>query len=198
MSREVAELHGENIVVYDLEIKKTIEQCSKGWASFDEMGVSVGCAFDYRAMRYRVFMDDNLFELVNRLNEADTHVVAFNNISFDNKLLRATSGLPLLKDDELLNNYDMMRVSREALGLKGVAHKGFKLDDHLYACGLPVKTANGAEAPLMWQAGKVGELVDYCLNDVAVERGLFEYMWITGKVASAHTPTPYLISRITV
>jgi len=191
--KAVEELYGKNIVVYDLEIKKTIEQCSKGWASFDEMGISVGCAFDYRTMRFRVFLDDNVAELVNRLNEASTLIVAFNHLAFDNKLLRATPGLPKLKGDEELNNYDMMKVSREALGLKGIAHKGFKLDDHLEACGLAKKTANGAEAPLMWQAGKVGELVDYCLNDVTVERSLFEDMWVKGTTASAYRPIRYKV-----
>ena len=105
MNIGLVNLEGSNIIVYDLEIKKTIEQCSKGWDSLDEMGISVGCAFDYRSMRYRCFMDDNINELVERLNEPDTMIVAFNHIKFDNALLRAT-GLPLKPDDEL-HNYDM-------------------------------------------------------------------------------------------
>ena len=193
--REVTELFGKNIVVYDLEIKEQVESLPKKWASRDLMGISVGCAFDYRTMKYRVFMDDNMPELVDRLNEPGTLIVAFNHINFDNKLLRDTYGLPLLKPDTELNNYDMMLVSKMGVGVRGAAHKGFRLDDHLMACGLATKTANVAEAPIMWQAKKFGTLIDYCMNDVMVERGLFEHMWINGTVASAHTPKQYKIDR---
>jgi hypothetical protein len=178
-------LAGKNIVVYDLEIKKPIEECSNGWASHDEMGISVGCAFDYREMRYKIFMDDNMQLLVDRLNELGTIVVAFNHISFDNKLLRASRYN--LKQDTELSNYDMLIESREAAGTKGMI-KGFKLDDHLRALHLPMKTANGALAPKMYQEGKIGELTDYCLNDVTQEKTLFEYIVKNQRLACEYKP----------
>jgi len=188
------DLTGKNIVVYDLEIKKSIEQCSKGWASHDEMGISVGCAFDYRLMRYRVFMDDNIGELVDRLNEPGTLVVAFNQIGFDNKLLRA-SKLPLKPDDDL-RNFDMLVASRLGAGQSANFRKGgFKLDDHLATLGLPMKTGEGALAPIWWQEGKVGKVIDYCMNDVAQERALFEDMWTTGTTACRFQPQRYSIQR---
>jgi hypothetical protein len=183
-------LNRKNIIVYDLEIKKPIEQCSKGWASHDEMGISVGCAFDYRSMQFRVFMDDNIQELVARLNETDTIVVGFNHIGFDNKLLRA-SGFDLKPDSEL-KNYDMMLISKLGAGVKTFI-KGFKLDDHLEALGMPPKTADGKEAPQMYQDGKLGQLVDYCLSDVIREKLLFEDMVLTGTTACAFNRTRYEI-----
>lgn len=186
-------LNGKNIVVYDLEIKKTIEQCSRGWASHDEMGISVGCAFDYRSMRYRVFMDDNIAELVDRLNEPDTLVVAFNHVGFDNKLLRA-SGFALKPDNDL-KNYDMMLVSKDGAGAANEKFaKGFKLDDHLKALGMPMKTGEGAIAPILWQEGKIGAVVDYCLNDVMVERMLFEHFATHHTAACAYKSMPYAIT----
>lgn len=193
--RSAADLAGKNIVVFDLEIRKTIEQCSRGWASHDEMGISVGCAYDYRECRFRVFMDDNIAELIERLNHPGTLVVAFNHIDFDNKVLRATPGLPPLKSDTDLRNYDMLKVSRQAAGVGMGRTPGFKLDDHLRAMGLPMKTANGAEAPIWWQAGKVGTVVDYCLNDVAVEKMLFEQFYVHGQAACAARPQMYQIER---
>lgn len=188
----VESLIGKNIVVYDLEIKKTIEQCSRGWNSLDEMGISVGCAFDYRDNRFKVFMDDNMQLLVDRLNEPNTLVVAFNHVHFDNKLLRA-SGYALKEDSEL-KNYDMLRVSREGAGLVANAIiPGFKLDDHLQAMGIEMKSANGAQAPIMWQQKRLGELVSYCLHDVRVERLLFEHMTKGGTAASAYKPKPYAV-----
>lgn len=191
--RKVSELVGKNIVVYDLEIKKPIEECKKGWAGHDEMGISVGCAFDYRTCRYRVFMDDNIKELVERLNESGTLVVAFNHIGFDNVLLRA-SGLPLRPDKEL-NNYDMLLKSRKGAGVGAARSPGFKLDDHLETLGLPMKTANGAMAPIMWQQKRYGELIDYCVADVQAEKKLFEHFWVHGQSATKFKPTPYDIER---
>ena len=147
--RGLSDLVGKNIVVYDLEIKVPIEQCKKGWAGYDEMGISVGCAYDYLEGRYRVFLDDNMQELVDRLNEPETLVVAFNHIGFDNKLLRG-AGFNL-KVDEELRNYDMMAISKAGAGSKDKFHKGFRLDDHLESCELPRKTANGVMAPIWWQ-----------------------------------------------
>lgn len=200
MDRNLGNLIGKNIVVYDLEIKKTIQECG-GWDHHEKMGISVGCAFDYRSMRYRVFMDDNLPELVNRLNEPDTLVVAFNNIGFDNKLLRATTlaehqkkngpgALPesdeVLKPDDQLNNYDMLLVSRKGAGVQSNFIPGFKLDDHLQTLRLPMKTGEGALAPVWWQEGKVGKVIDYCMNDVTQEKALFEYMFLTGLCGSKY------------
>lgn len=45
---------GRKIAVFDAEIKKRIEDCSNGWNSHDEMGISVLVIFDYATMRYRV------------------------------------------------------------------------------------------------------------------------------------------------
>lgn len=189
-------LLGKNIVVYDLEIKKPINECSKGWVSYDEMGISVGCLFDYRINRYRVFMDDNIHELVDRLNEPETVIVAFNHIAFDNKLLRG-SGLPL-KEDFLLRNYDILLVSKEGAGVGNRFVKGFKLDDHLSTLGLPMKTGNGELAPIWYKEGKIGQVIDYCLNDVIQEKNLFEYMQNTGKCASVFMPDHYSIERLEV
>lgn len=189
MPYKIEELEGMNIVVYDLEIKKPVEKCTHGWNSLDEMGISVGCAYDYRDRKYRVFMDDNMQELVDRLNEPGTLIVAFNHIGFDNPLLRA-SGFNL-KPDTDLNNYDMLQISRKGTGES--RGRGYTLDGHLETLDLPRKTANGAMAPIWYEEGKMGMLVDYCLNDVTQERNLFEYMIKKGQLACIAHPSPYQI-----
>lgn len=191
MISSLSDLCGKNIVVYDLEIKKPIEECSNGWNSHDEMGISVGCAYDYRTGKFRVFMDDNIGELVERLNEPDTLVVAFNHVGFDNKLLRAQGHQ--LRPDQELNNYDMLLVSRKGACGSGGRSPGFRLDDHLQALSLPMKTGDGAKAPIWWQQGLLGQLIDYCLNDVTQEKALFEYMILNGKAACKAYPNPYSV-----
>lgn len=180
----ISNLEGQNIIVFDAEIKIPVNVCSKQWASLNEMGISVACAFDYELMRYRVFLDDNVHELIERLNKPETVIVGFNHISFDNMLLRA-NGFDLKKDSEL-KNYDMKVISQEAAGV-GINERvsGFKLDDHLKACGLPMKTANGAIAPIWFLRGEMGKLIDYCLADVSQERALFEFMQLHGHVGCA-------------
>jgi len=184
---------GKNIVVYDVEIKKNPKDCTNGWKSFTEFGISVACAFDYLDGRYRVFMDDNLSSLVERLNAPGTLIVGFNHISFDNEVLRG-SGLPLLSNQDLLQ-YDMLVESRIAAVVSNF-EKGFKLQDHLSALGLRSKTGSGALAPDLYKEKKRGELVDYCLNDVTTEKELFDWICDTGMLACAYRDgNPYRVRR---
>jgi DEAD/DEAH box helicase domain-containing protein len=185
-------LAGRNIVVYDVEIQKNPEECSQGWKSYNEMGISVACAFDYREMRFRVFMEDNIKSLGDRLNETGTLVVGFNHVRFDNAVLRG-SGCTL-KPDADLRNFDMLLASRDAAKVDPFV-KGFKLDDHLKALNLPMKTADGLLALKLWKEKKIGELVDYCMNDVTTEKNLFEFIMQTGMLATIGKPQPYFVKR---
>ena len=38
------------------------------------------------------------------------------------------------------------------------------------------KTGNGATAPLLYQDGRLAELIDYCIEDVRIEKTLFEFI----------------------
>lgn len=179
------------IIVYDLEIQTPIDNVKVKWADHDKMGISVGCAYDYNSGEYKVFMEDNLQELVDLLNASDL-VVAFNHIGFDNPLLRATGkNLNLarqLKPDAELKLYDLLLESRKGSGWKEGDRfpTGFKLDDHLRATfgERLLKTEDGAQAPVMWQNAQLGKLISYCLADVHRERLLFESVWETGKMSN--------------
>lgn len=183
---------GKNIVVYDLEIKHPINEPHPktgqriGWGDFSKMGISVGCAFDYRDYCFKFYMDDNICDLATRLNEDKTLVVGFAIEKFDNKVMRADpiAGKIPLKPDNELNMYDMLLESRKGAGVANNAG-GFKLDDHLRACKLPMKTDNGAEAPGMWIRGELGKLCSYVLNDAKVEKMKFDFMYVNGFTACA-------------
>jgi DEAD/DEAH box helicase domain-containing protein len=191
--KTILKLKNRNIIVYDLEIKKTIEEAG-GWGAHDRMGISVACAYDFREMRFRVFLEDNMKEFVERLNEPETLISGFNICDFDNKVLRG-SGYPLKPDSELLI-YDMLLESRMgALGKQRAIKGGFKLDDHLRVMGLPMKTANGALAPIWYKEGKIGKVIDYCIADVHAELSLFRYIWDQGTLACEYMKTPYKVKR---
>ena len=174
---------GKKVAVFDAEIKKRIEDCSKGWQSHNEMGISVLVIFDYRTMRYRIFDDKNHDEAVEILNTYDL-VCGFNTVGFDWKLINATWPTSKTRHSK---DYDILREIWLALGLNPdvfnpASHGGYKLDDvALDTIGMR-KTANGSLAPVMFQEGKYAELVDYCVEDVRIEKTLFEFAATYGYV----------------
>jgi hypothetical protein len=180
---KVKQLEGRKIAVFDLEIKKRIEDCSKGWQSHDEMGISVLCLFDYATMRYRVFDDYNKDECLNILHNYDI-VSGFNTVNFDWKVVNKSwpNGYTRIGKD-----FDILREIWVSLGLNPDVfnprtHGGYKLDDVAAETISMRKTANGALAPVMFQEGRYADLVDYCLEDVRIERTLFEFVVENGYV----------------
>lgn len=181
------------MVVYDCEIVKMIpnkkeepipgiEYC-KGWADFEGMGISVICVYDFVEDRYRVFMKDNLDEFQKLINERKT-LVGFNSKGFDNKLC-AAHGLDLSK----IYHYDLMlEIAKEANPTGDPEKINFR------GCGLEAcckanfedisKNGDGALAPLLWQKGEVGKVVDYCLNDVKMTKELLAKMLNCGFINS--------------
>lgn len=180
-----ATLAGRRIAVFDCEIKKPIEKCSKGWQSHGEMGVSVLCVYDYASGRYRVFDDSNAKEAMEMLQEFDL-VVGFNTVGFDWKLLRA-SWPHLVRETRRSQDYDVLREIWVALGLDPDCfaprtHGGYKLDDVAFDSIGMQKSGSGELAPKLFEAGRFAELVDYCLEDVRIEKTLFEYVVATEHV----------------
>lgn len=170
-------LEGKKIAVFDCEIKKRIEDCSDGWNSHDEMGISVLCMYDYASGRYRVFDDKNHEEAIDILHTYD-FVVGFNTVGFDWKLVNATWRKPVNVRGS--SDFDILREIWLSLGLNPnkfdpKTHGGYKLDDVAWETIQMRKTANGALAPIMFQFGQWADLVDYCLEDVRIEKTLFEF-----------------------
>lgn len=169
-------LQGKRIAVFDLEIKTPIDQCSRGWQSHDEMGISVLCLYDYTTNRYRVFDDLNQEDAKSILYNYD-YVVGFNTVNFDWKVVKASwssHGKRASKD------FDILREIWISKGLNPDVfnprtHGGYKLDDVAADTIQMRKSANGELAPIMYQDGRFAELFDYCLEDVRIERTLFEF-----------------------
>ena len=173
-------------VVYDIEIVKGIrsrkekgiegiEYC-KGWHDHANMGISVIGAFDSKESRYRVFCEDNFDEFFDLVSQRDL-AVSFNGIGFDNKVLdlRITGKCM----SELCEQYDILReiwISAKLNPDKFYwrTHGGYGLDDMAEANGLGSKSGHGALAPVQWQRGETGTVIDYCLQDVHLTRDLFD------------------------
>lgn len=183
-----------NYLIYDIEIKKAIlgrneialdgiEYCA-GWHDHENMGISCICAYESWTGRYRVFMDDNKVELVNAVNNADV-IVGFNNIAFDNNVIKKC--WPFVSDIDL-KSYDLLVEIWKASGLgdkfEYPSHSGYGLDA---CCSVNFginKTGNGAIAPIDYQKGEFGSLIDYCLNDVMMTKRLMELILNAGEIIS--------------
>jgi hypothetical protein len=181
-----------NVIVYDIEIINAIPDknggahlagityCA-GWHDHANMGISVVGVYDYRDERYRVFCEDNRRELLNLIGERRPLCVGFNNIPFDNTVMRATAGWDAPAEAEC---YDLLREIWAAAGLgpkfEYPSHLGFGLDAVCAVNFGMKKSGHGALAPVQWQRGEYGAVIDYCLNDVRLTKQLFDKVIATG------------------
>jgi hypothetical protein len=179
------------MLVYDCEIIKAIqgkgesklegiEYCS-GWRDFSGMGISCIGAYDYVEGRYRMFLEDNFSEFQALLNSRKV-LVGFNSISFDNLLISA-NGFTIPAETE---QYDILVEVWKAAGLapefKYPSHIGYGLADCCKCNFGTGKTGSGGSAPVEWQRGEFGKVIDYCLNDVKLTVQLLQQIMLHGEL----------------
>ena len=169
-----------NAIVYDIEIIKAIpnkgepliegiEYC-KGWHDHAGMGVSVIGVYDFVEDRYRVFCKGNFVEFFG-LTVNRKYLVSFNGVGFDNKVLNNQwTGFNEKWQMPVDGQYDLLQEIWSAYGQR---FKGSGLDAMCSANGLGGKTGHGSLAPVMWQRGQMGAVIDYCLQDVKLTKELF-------------------------
>lgn len=187
-------------LVYDCEIIKAIPSRNEpeqvgisycnGWRDFANMGISVIGAYDYATDRNRVFCVDNFDEFAALARERTP--VAFNGHAFDDQLVRA-NGI------EIEGTYDMLVEVWAGVGLGPQfnfrTHAGYGLDAICEANFGMRKTGNGALAPILWQQGKRGTVIDYCMNDVAMEALLLDHIIKVGWIVCPKTGSTIVVRR---
>lgn len=172
------------MIVVDAEIKKGIlgrndapipgiEYCG-GWRDFAGMGISVVCTFHVETRLTRVFLEEDFDEL--KVYLASDATGGFNTRRFD---------LPLLEQHgiqvEQEPHFDALEKIWIALGLdpdrfSPRTHGGWSLDNIMTATFGLQKSGHGAMAPVWWQQGRRGKVVDYCCRDVWLEGKLIEHI----------------------
>lgn len=174
------------MLIYDVEIKHPVPgkeeripgiRYCEGWDDFEGMGIAVIGCYDYMEQAFRVFCEDNLEEfqgLVHHHLDSDEVIVGFNSLKFDNPLVRA-HGIDLPDD----GSYDLLVEIWKGAGLgpkfNKETHMGYGLGDCVKRNFLGLdKMGNGALAPVLWQQGKVGTVIDYCLSDVWLTKMLLD------------------------
>ncbi|WP_157832906.1 ribonuclease H-like domain-containing protein [Thiolinea disciformis] len=196
-----------NAVIYDCEIINAIPPSKQaerlpninyceGWKDFKNMGISVIGMYDYLDDRYRIFCQDNFQAFAERLDSARI-VVDFNGYNFDKPLMEA-SGIPSLlleglDELEFPYHYDILREIWKADGndpdiFDKNTHSGYGLDACAKANFDIKKTGHGAQAPIDWQEGRIGNVIDYCLNDVIITKRLFDRILKDGFIVNPKDP----------
>ena len=177
-----------NYLIYDCEtIRPVLDpkrdhfvhpgvEYADSWTDYVKMGIAVICAYESATDRYRVFFQDNFDEFKTLTGRVDL-CIGYNNRRFDNPLLEANIGLRFDQHDCPVS-YDLLAAIWESLGSSFV--RGCSLDSMSRANGLPGKTCTGALAPVLWQQGNRGTVVDNCLHDVWLVKRLMEKVFTDG------------------
>ena len=169
-----------SILVYDCEIKNAIPgdghrdpelTYCEGWRDFTGMGISVITAYDGNSARPHVYMGDNV-EMFAALVEQRDLIVGWNNWRFDDPLV-AAAGIHIPREKSL----DIQaHIARAAGFCEGDHPRGLGLDDCCLANKLPGKDGVGAMAPWLYQRGRYGTLIDYCLGDTLATLRIYRYI----------------------
>lgn len=183
-------------VVVDVEIQKTIEETPGGWDATDKLGVAVACVWEYSGARMRVYGPDDVEALQERLLAAD-RISGYNILNFDFPVIWGVAKPDWIDQSRLSNPQlkerasvkarllpktdDMLRRIWQALGLdpdnfQGRTHGGYSLDKVAWATLDAGKIGHGEDAPKWYQAGQVQRVVNYCADDMALERDLTDFV----------------------
>jgi DEAD/DEAH box helicase domain-containing protein len=170
------------MIIYDVEIYRAIPQrgivlesdveyCD-GWHDHKGMGIAVVGVFDYVRDCYHIFCQDNLQDFTELIARRDL-AIGFNNLRFDNPIL-AAHGIPITS----VSLYDLFIEVQRGLGLDfndpGQRRSGYSLHGLAFANFRLGKSEAGENAPILWQRGNVGRVVDYCLQDIYLTKRLID------------------------
>jgi DEAD/DEAH box helicase domain-containing protein len=180
-------------IVVDVEIQRTIEETLGGWDATDKLGVSVAVVYEFLTDRFRVYghTPDELASLRKRLLSAD-RISGYNIWKFDFPVIFGLPGRDRVEELRPKTN-DLLRRIWQGLGhdpdvFNKDTHGGWGLDvvakGTLKSSG---KIANGAQAPRWFQQGLWGPLVNYCIDDVTLERDLTVFVDKYGYVVNGNT-----------
>ena len=150
-------------VYFGVDVQKTAEEVG-GWDNLDQLKMSVGVVFRPRSQKLRIFLEEDVPELVKVLREADC-AVGFNVLKFD---LVVLSGYGC-KGMDSIRCVDMYHVIRERCGF------GVSMDSLLRGTfGEDLGTA-GLELVRLWREGRHQKVIESCCNQVLAVNRLHEF-----------------------
>lgn len=147
-----------NEIVFDIET-----QTAAG-GDYSAMRVSVVGVYFYETDEYVCYEEHELNRLWTRL-EHGGRLIGYNSKGFDVPILNNYYPGDLSK----LPHLDMMEEIQKALGFR------LKLDSVAQSCLGVGKSGHGLQAVEWWKQGEIEKIKAYCLDDVRVTKGVYEY-----------------------
>lgn len=174
----------QDYLVFDLETQRSAQEVG-GWENIPEMKVSVGVVYDSRDAKFHTYFEGEVQALLAHLASGPL-VIGYNHLGFDYPVL--SGYYPLNERAEQLERLKNLPNLDLLIDLKDRIGKRVKLDDVVRPTLEVGKSADGLIA-LQWykeyldgQTEKLGMIADYCKQDVAVTRDLYEYGCKSGEV----------------
>jgi DEAD/DEAH box helicase domain-containing protein len=152
-----------NLVFFDLETQNTFADVG-GRENIRKLGMSAAVTYSSGDSQFRHYTEAIVADLIAELRAAD-QVVGFNVSRFDYEVLRAYTADPL--DD--IPTLDMLDHIYGRLGFR------ISLDNLARATLGHAKSSDGLQAVRWYREGRIQEILEYCQQDVALTRELYEY-----------------------
>ncbi|HLD18273.1 MAG TPA: ribonuclease H-like domain-containing protein [Patescibacteria group bacterium] len=151
-----------NEVVLDIETQNTFEDV--GGYHHSKLRISVVGVYFYETDEYKAYEERELPELWARL-ERSGRLIGYNTRSFDFPVMNNYYAGDFLK----FPNLDILAEIEKTLGFR------LKLDHVAQATIGTGKTGHGLQAVEWWKKGEIEKIKTYCLDDVRVTKGVYEY-----------------------
>ncbi len=150
------------VIIFDIETQNTFDEV--GSSNPADLDISVICIHDSEDDQYKSYELHQLDDLWPVLESADL-LIGYNSLHFD---------LPLLDKYYLgdLYNIPHLDLLKEIQGSLG---RRIKLDDVASATLGTKKSADGLQAVLWWKQGNIEDIVRYCIQDVKVTKGVYDF-----------------------
>jgi len=151
-----------SLVFFDLETQRLAEEVG-GWANAHLMRLAVAAVYNLPTGTFEIFSEEQVDSLLKYLGGFDL-VVGFNIKRFDYQVLGAYTGFDFRK----LPTFDILEDIYRRLGFRlSLAHLA---EQNLGR----TKVADGIQAVRWFRQGNIDALIEYCKEDVAITRELFD------------------------
>jgi len=156
-------------VVFDIETSNWITDTGSNDPA--DLSIAIVCAYDSETDSYSSYLESELPKLWEILERTDI-LIGYNSDHFDIPLLNKYYPGNLKK----IKSLDLMAE------IQAVANRRLRLDAVAEGTLGMKKSASGAQSLQWWRAGEVEKVRAYCLKDVEVTKGIFDYALQNGKV----------------
>ncbi len=174
-------MENEGIIYLDIETQNLMTDFPGGWKCEDNYkNIKIAEVGTLCNGTYETYEEDNIDQLVNKLNDANL-IVGHNILKFDYKVLQhytEKDGMRkfVLKSFDTMLEFEKFTGRGGWVSLDDLARRNFGMN----------KTEDSAQIPKMWRDGKREEVKSYLLNDLKMTERVYLHGKNGGKFKYEH------------